>query len=585
MTTRTCAAKAGLLSPVIGACCLACVVPLAVAQSSDAGGEAGLEVLTRGPLHEGFGAPLVFNAAPAAVVTVQPPDPIAEVPSEYRPRGTNVGWMPGYWDWDSNYQAYVWVSGFWRLWPPRRQFIPGYWETVKEGGWRRVTGFWARADVSEIQYLPDPPKSLEIGPSSPAPSADHLWVPGCWNFAAQKYQWRAGFWTKALLGWIWVPAHHLWTPAGVVYHEGNWDFPVEQRSLLSAPVLIASDVRQHPSFHFRPRVVLDSQVLLAHLFCRLSTPDYCFGDYYSADWAADGVYPWFVFHRNYGHDPLYAYYSWLHGRTDPAWQTQLANDYRYRSEHEQARPSGTFAAQHARSESQPSAELERLSLGRSLFDLAAANDSELPLMATGPERGGDFTRDGAPMPLTNPALRAAAESRLALQRALAGALPVILTWRLPTVPVDPPRIAMPAGSSPESVPPRMPPVTAPPILPGGRSVAPRRWRFGPWPPSSSSPSTSAPQPPGQIPGSSSPPGSSARQQPPAVPPGRIVFPPLAPPGQGRQVPLPPPGGINVSPRPNTRPPTGKSVQGGSTNKLRPKSPLMSKQLPMQLRTK
>ncbi len=156
-----------------------------------------------------------------------------------------------------------------------------------------------------------------------------------------------GLWGKAQLDWIWIPAYHMWTPAGDVYVEGYWDLPVQRCALLCAPASIPPDVLNYPNFHDRPRVVIDAAALLDHLFCQTSGYHYCFGDYYAAERTAEGIYPWFAFHLVHGYDPLYAYYSWLHSRHDSGWQGQLAGNYRYRGSHEEARPAETFLSQQA----------------------------------------------------------------------------------------------------------------------------------------------------------------------------------------------------------------------------------------------
>lgn len=102
--------------------------------------EAGVEVLTRGPVHEAYAQPTDATAQPGIVVPKRPPDPIAELPPDEKPSGDNVQWLPGYWAWDSDRSDFLWVSGFWRATPPGRKWVPGHWTAV-EGGWQWVTGF------------------------------------------------------------------------------------------------------------------------------------------------------------------------------------------------------------------------------------------------------------------------------------------------------------------------------------------------------------------------------------------------------------------------------------------------------------
>ena len=101
-----------------------------VAQQQPAAGQNGVEVLTRGPVHEAFAETITFDPEPGIVVPKAPPDPIEEMAPDQRPEGANVTWIPGYWGWDDERNDFLWVSGIWRALPPGRQWVPGYWGTV-----------------------------------------------------------------------------------------------------------------------------------------------------------------------------------------------------------------------------------------------------------------------------------------------------------------------------------------------------------------------------------------------------------------------------------------------------------------------
>ena len=102
----------------------------------------GVEVLTRGPVHEAFAEPVTFDPTPGLVVTNEPPPAVEELPPAEKPEGDDVTWIPGYWAWDDAREDFLWVSGIWRELPPGRQWIPGYWATV-ESGFQWVSGYWA----------------------------------------------------------------------------------------------------------------------------------------------------------------------------------------------------------------------------------------------------------------------------------------------------------------------------------------------------------------------------------------------------------------------------------------------------------
>src|SRR5947209_562734 len=138
----------------------------------------GVEILTRGPVHEAYAEPLDPRPQPTPVVTQQPPEPVPEVPPDVRPEGDNVVWIPGYWAWDTDSNGFLWVSGVWREVPPERQWVSGYWQQV-EGGWQWVPGFWAATTTDQVEYLPQPPEPIpEAQP--PAPDETSIYVPGNW---------------------------------------------------------------------------------------------------------------------------------------------------------------------------------------------------------------------------------------------------------------------------------------------------------------------------------------------------------------------------------------------------------------------
>src|SRR5260370_39878278 len=131
--------------------------------------EKGIEVLDKGPVHEAFAQPGVKNPKPGPMVHKQPPKAIEELPPEQEPEGDNVQWIKGYWAWDAERNDFIWVSGFWRVPPPNRNWVAGSWVQVDDG-WQWSPGYWAANNQDNNAYLPPPPDSLDYGPSLPAPS-------------------------------------------------------------------------------------------------------------------------------------------------------------------------------------------------------------------------------------------------------------------------------------------------------------------------------------------------------------------------------------------------------------------------------
>jgi hypothetical protein len=276
------------------------------AQETDA--PEGVEVLARGPVHEAYATPAGDRPAPAEVAPRRPPEPVEELPPDQRPEGDNVQWIPGYWAWDAEANDFLWVSGVWRDVPPGRAWVPGHWREV-EGGWQWVPGFWADESLTKIEYLPEPPESLEAGPATP-PAEGQVYVPGCWVWRESRYLWRPGLVIAHRPGWLWVPARYVWAPGGCVFIDGYWDYPLHDRGLLFAPVRFARGVAARTAFRYVPRYVVREDFLVGALFVNTTTRQYVFGDYFG-DRSARGRYvPFFEDRvaRLASADPIFHYY-------------------------------------------------------------------------------------------------------------------------------------------------------------------------------------------------------------------------------------------------------------------------------------
>lgn len=323
------------------------VSALAAAQDRPPDVQEGVEVQTRGPVHEAFAETVSFNPEPGTVVKKAPPPQIEEVPPDQRPEGANVAWIPGYWAWDDERNDFLWVSGVWRVMPPDREWVSGYWRST-EGGYQWMSGYWADAKVSESVYLPEPPESVEAGPNVPPPSLEYIWAPGCWVWHEGRYAWQPGYWVAGNPEWIWVPSHYVYSPRGYVFCEGYWDYAVGSRGVLFAPVYFEPHVYARPAFHYSPVIAIDLTVFLDHLFVRPSCHHYYFGDYYAPHYYNDGIYASFTYHfSSYGYDPIHVNEVYRH-RADRGWDREVRQTFLYRREHEEARPPRTMALQVAR---------------------------------------------------------------------------------------------------------------------------------------------------------------------------------------------------------------------------------------------
>lgn len=304
----------------------------------------GAEVQTRGPVHEAFAEMVDYNPEPGIIVNRAPPPMIEEMPPAERPEGANITWIPGYWAWDDDRNDFMWISGTWRALPPGREWVAGYWAQTGQG-YQWISGYWAEATATNTTYLPPPPNSLDAGPTTAAPSLDYVWAPGSWVWISGRYAWRPGYWVRGRTDWDWTPAHYVWTPRGSIFVEGFWDYPIERRGALFAPVYFASSWHARPNRIFSPRIVINPGVFSDHLFLRPRYHHYYFGDYYAPHYVQSGFYSPFSYHSaRVGYNPIYARQMWVH-RTDRDWARRSEADYQRRRDHDNERPPRTWSDQ------------------------------------------------------------------------------------------------------------------------------------------------------------------------------------------------------------------------------------------------
>ncbi len=307
-----------------------------------------LNVLTRGPLHEAFAAAHQPNPQSSSLVLKKPPAPIDEISPEYKPDGNNVQWISGYWAWDDAQADFIWISGIWRDVPPKRKWMPGYWN-AEAGGHRWVSGFWAEEIQQEVGYLPQPPASLDQGPSIAAPSEEHFYVPGNWEFQDNTYRWLAGYWQPVEQNWIWVPSKYAWTPSGCVYLSGYWDYEFESRGTCFAPVQFRQPLNQVSNDRYRPSYAIDLNIdFMTHLFVRPQCGHYFYGDWYSSNFNNVSYRPWVscASHlRNY--DPLLSYYRCQRSSYDSRYNVvqYLSFQHNFYNNNRDYRPRPTYSAQ------------------------------------------------------------------------------------------------------------------------------------------------------------------------------------------------------------------------------------------------
>ena len=198
--------------------------------------------------------------------------------------------------------------------------------------------------AQDTTYLPQPPQSIEAGPTGPAPGASQFWVSGHWQWRGDRYVWMPGYWTAYQSDWIYVPATYAWTPRGWVYVPGYWDYPLARRGLVFSPVYLcpagpllpAGDLpgcgRVRRLAFLPPGLWL---LLLRRLLRRPLRREF---------WHSSLVLLQFV--RKVGYDPLFGYYNWYHvdHMGEREWGVHLVGWHDYYRGHPDMRPPRTWAA-------------------------------------------------------------------------------------------------------------------------------------------------------------------------------------------------------------------------------------------------
>ncbi len=360
---------------------LACFSPSLLGTSSARAADPAPQELLRGPIHEAFAQPIVFDPKPGIIVDKKPPELIDEKVPDQKPEGDNVVWIPGYWSYDKEQEEFIWVSGIWRAVPPDQTWVPGYWRDRKKDTFQWVPGFWSEGNATE--YLPKPPDSLESGPPNRATATEKInadeviWAPGVWVWQNNKYFWRPGLWVEAKKDWIWTPAQYVWSPSGYVFVDGYWDHPIQQRGLLFAPAQFAKGFAPSAKTVYAPSVVIDTGTISTNMFVNPAHHHYYFGDYYDAKFPASGIYPVSSFHgSSLGYDPFHAHDAWLN-RKNPNWSNEQKDHYFARRNDPALRPLHTFKAlqEHARG---PNVSKDRVG-AHTLGELSRSKNSSVQL--------------------------------------------------------------------------------------------------------------------------------------------------------------------------------------------------------------
>lgn len=301
----------------------------------------GIEIQARGQVHEAFATPAEQRQMPTPIIRKQPPEPVNELPPDQKPEGDNIQWIPGYWMWDDDRSDFLWVSGTWRAIPPEKRWLPGYWMQAN-GGSRWVSGYWVDDTETHVTLYPEPPAPIEEA-TPVINEATQTYIPGIWVNRDNRYWWRPGFAINNQPGWTWTPASYRWTPGGYAFADGYWDYELNRRGLVFAPVYFDPRFSGRPNWSYQPRYVVNTDFMLGSLFVNTGWNHYFFGDYYDRSYAQRGYSPW-ANNRgaNRQYDPLFSYYRWQN-RGDQRWERELVSGYIARRDGSIARPGRTLS--------------------------------------------------------------------------------------------------------------------------------------------------------------------------------------------------------------------------------------------------
>ncbi len=264
--------------------------------------EKGIQVENRGPVHEAFAQPGAMIRGKDMTAPKAPPPPVPELPPDEKPDGANIVWIKGYWQWDAEKKDFLWVSGFWRNAPEDREWQAGQW-TEKGGQHLYIPGFWKEMQGTQPRTdLPEPPKSVEEGPNVPAPHGDAIWTPGCWIYRDGRYAWRPGYWAEPEEGFVWQPPQYCYSGSGYRWVSGYWDYCLEDRGLLFAPVYFTRPLWLNAGWSYRPSYAINIGFgggwswgwggFYSSFFIGPGWNSCYFGDYFSPWYWGGGYRPW-----------------------------------------------------------------------------------------------------------------------------------------------------------------------------------------------------------------------------------------------------------------------------------------------------
>ena len=276
-----------------------------------------LELLTRGPLHEAFAQPVVFEPSQAPRAPEAVPAPLHEVLPAFKPQGAVV-WIAGYWAWNDVNDSWTWVTGTWRVPPAGKHWVSGYWTDSND---RRD---WIAVGVGLLDSGSGQQVDLRASPAEgKAPAARSSIGPGR-VLAARVLDFRKRSVCLARRIGDAHPARSIVGSVSVPLDSGRVRFcrqllglPVcSRRGWLFDPVGLTNSDSDTSKLSFGPSTLLNVDNVALELFARPKQSAYYFGDYFGASHVRHGIHAWYRYAQT-AYDPIYTYQSWQYGRQNP----------------------------------------------------------------------------------------------------------------------------------------------------------------------------------------------------------------------------------------------------------------------------
>ncbi|WP_171474069.1 YXWGXW repeat-containing protein [Frigoriglobus tundricola] len=311
--------------------------PPAKPENVPGAGKPRVTVVESGPVHEGFAQPGAHIRGRDITAPTAPPPPVDEIPPDAKLEGTGIRWVPGYWHWDADRNDFIWVCGCHRNVPPECAWEPGLWKQVRSK-WTYFPGYWRPTGAKSVtSNLPEPPAPKGEDPTVPPGNGSAMWVPGYWERKDDRFVWCPGYWPPSFENMIWLQGQYVATVSGFVFVPGHWDYPLEERGVLFAPMYFSRTQREKRGWSYRPEYAIsfgtESKWGQGGAFDSLDIGPGYNNYFYGARWWWDvgGSFPMWdafaLFTRpllgRYGYGAYQPWYTVARGYTNPLWQHYL----------------------------------------------------------------------------------------------------------------------------------------------------------------------------------------------------------------------------------------------------------------------